>query len=132
MSGTPLETIARIVSIDVKTLKKHYADDLELSTAQANAQVAQALFKTAIDRDAGMKHVTAAMFWLECRAGWRRRDDHGKATGDSVTDAATQTPTLQLEFVGPEGGPEEGTGFQDPDAIAASLAIEPEAEPETP
>jgi len=64
--GTPQETIADILGIDAKTLRKHYREELDQSAAKANATIGGALFNKAKGGD------TAAMiFWMKTRAGWR-------------------------------------------------------------
>ena len=64
--GTPQETIAQILGIDPKTLRKHYRDELDLSRAKANATIGGALFNKAKGGD------TAAMiFWMKTQAGWK-------------------------------------------------------------
>jgi hypothetical protein len=64
--GTRHDTIARIVGIDAKTLRKYYREELDLAEAQANATIGGALFNKAKSGD------TAAMiFWMKTRAGWR-------------------------------------------------------------
>lgn len=76
--GTNQETIARVLGIDAKTLRKHYRDELDISRAKANATIGGALFNKAKDGD------TAAMiFWMKTQAGWRERLDveHGGDVG---------------------------------------------------
>ena len=64
--GTDQETIARVIGIDAKTLRKHYRDELDISRAKANATIGGALFNKAKGGD------TAAMiFWMKTQAGWR-------------------------------------------------------------
>src|SRR5690625_4191383 len=66
MVGTDQETIARVLGIDPKTLRKYYRDELDLAKAQANATIGGALFNKAKSGD------TAAMiFWMKTQAGWR-------------------------------------------------------------
>ena len=72
--GTPEADIARLVGIDPKTLRKHYRAELDDAHLKANAKVASSLYNTAIDRSAGIKHVTAAIFWMKTRAKWRETD----------------------------------------------------------
>jgi DNA-binding XRE family transcriptional regulator len=76
--GTTQETIADILGIDSKTLRKHYREELDQSTAKANAQIGGVLFNKAKGGD------TAAMiFWMKTRAGWRERHevDHQSSDG---------------------------------------------------
>ena len=64
--GTPQDVIAQVLKIDKKTLRKYYRDELDISTAKANASVGGALFNKAKGGD------TAAMiFWMKTRAGWK-------------------------------------------------------------
>jgi hypothetical protein len=64
--GIPETDIARVVSIDPKTLRKHYREELDLCSTKANAQVAGFLFNSAKNGN-----VSAQIFWLKTRAKWR-------------------------------------------------------------
>ena len=66
--GIPQEEIARLVGIDPKTLRFHYADQIELGTIKATAKVAQNLFTMACKPT--REGLSAAIFWLKVRAGW--------------------------------------------------------------
>jgi hypothetical protein len=77
--GIPDYEIARVLSVDPKTLRKHFWTELEVGHVEANAKVAASLFKKATGD--GREAVVAAIFWLKCRAGWRERpatDELGK------------------------------------------------------
>lgn len=78
--GTPHEAIAKIVGISEPTMRKHYADELELGGHKASAKIANGLFKKALEGD-----VACMIFWLKTRAGWRE--------------------TQKLEHSGPDGKP---------------------------
>jgi hypothetical protein len=67
--GVPEQNIARVVSIDAKTLRKHYRDELDTGQTKATAKVAESLFRKATTD--GPQSVTAAIFWLKTRGGWR-------------------------------------------------------------
>ena len=67
--GVPQEDIARIIRIDATTLRERYRDELDRGAAVANAKVAGNLFMMA--NGTGREALTAAIFWLKCRAGWR-------------------------------------------------------------
>jgi hypothetical protein len=61
--------IARVLAIDPKTLRKHYRDELDTGQVKATARVAESLFRKATGE--GPQSVTAAIFWLKTRGGWR-------------------------------------------------------------
>ena len=67
--GVPETDIARTIGIDTKTLRKHYRDELDTGHIRANMAVAQSLFRRATGN--GPQSVTAAIFWLKTRAGWK-------------------------------------------------------------
>jgi hypothetical protein len=68
--GISQEQIARHVGIrSPKTLRRHYRDELDQGAMEANAHVAQTLYKMAVS---GQQPV-ATLFWLKCRAGWKER-----------------------------------------------------------
>lgn len=67
--GVPEESIARVVGIDPKTLRKHYREELDTGQIKATAKVAESLFRKATGE--GSQSVTAAIFWLKTRGGWR-------------------------------------------------------------
>ena len=72
--------------IDKETLNKTFKEEREEGTHTANAIVVQSLFKKATG--SGPQSVTAAIFWLKCRAGWK--------------------PTEGLELTGKDGAPLPG------------------------
>jgi len=67
--GVPQLDIARVLSITIPTLRKHYEYELQTAQIKANALVAQSLFQKATGNGPGS--VVAAIFWLKVRAGWR-------------------------------------------------------------
>jgi hypothetical protein len=78
--GIPDYDIAKVMNLSTPTIRKYFWTELESGHIEANAKVAQSLFKQATD-PSGQKSVTAAIFWLKCRAGWREedsRDNPGK------------------------------------------------------
>jgi hypothetical protein len=68
--GVPQGDIATVLAIDAKTLRKHFWTDLQTGAIEANAKVAQSLFQRATT-GTDSASVTAAIFWLKVRAGWR-------------------------------------------------------------
>lgn len=87
-------------AIAPKTLRKWFKHELTTAHTKANARVAEALFNKAIG--SGMGSVTAAIFWLKTRAGWKE----------------TQT----LEHTGPGGGPVVSVSMETADPVEASKA----------
>ncbi len=67
--GVPEDEIAGVVGIDPKTLRKHYRHQLDHGHTKANARVAENLYRRATGE--GREAVTAAIFWLKTRAGWK-------------------------------------------------------------
>jgi hypothetical protein len=58
-----------LIGIAPKTLRKHFRDELDTGHIQATARVAGNLYRFATS--SGGEVVTAAIFWLKVRAGWR-------------------------------------------------------------
>lgn len=63
--GIPQKEIANCLGIDVKTLRKHYREQLDTATAKANAAIAGKLYKKAMEGD-----VRSMIFWLKTRGQW--------------------------------------------------------------
>jgi hypothetical protein len=66
--GIPDYDIAKVIGLSGPTMRKYFAQELEVGHIQANAQVAQSLFRQATDKE--KPSVAAAIFWLKARAGW--------------------------------------------------------------
>ena len=69
--GIPHTDIAPFIGIDTKTLRKHFREELDRGTTEANAKVAQSLFQMATQG----KNVAAAIFWMKARGGWREKHE---------------------------------------------------------
>jgi hypothetical protein len=83
--GVPEFDIARVVGIDPKTLRKHYRDELDLGATKATAKVAEFLFRKATTE--GPQCVTAAIFWMKTRGGWREApQSHKVAFSRNLSD----------------------------------------------
>lgn len=83
MVGTPQEQIAQVISVDVKTLRKHYRSELDLALAKANATIGGSLFNKAKGGD-----TSAQIFWLKTRAGFKEKQDINHTSEDgSMTPA---------------------------------------------
>lgn len=90
MVGTTQETIASIIGIDPKTLRKHYRDELDQSKAKANATIGGALFNKAKSGD-----TTAMIFWMKTQAGWKETNVNEHTSPDGSVG-----PT-RIEIVAP-------------------------------
>lgn len=86
--GMPQALIAGEIGVSKKTLLRHYRAELDSGLERANAKVAQSLFKRATNPD-DKGGVTAAIFWLKCRAGWREAQEvhHTVTAGVDTTEA---------------------------------------------
>lgn len=68
-AGIPQENIARCIGekgIDLKTLRKHFRQELDTSADKANAAVAQSLFQ-----QAKSGNTSAAIWWTKSKMGWK-------------------------------------------------------------
>lgn len=72
--GVTEVAVGRELGISVPTLTKYYRNELDCGVDKANAQVAQSLFLKATGD--GSQSVSAAIFWLKTRAGWRETTEH--------------------------------------------------------
>lgn len=88
--GTPQEQIARVLDIDSKTLRLHYRDELDLAVIEANAKVAETLFRQATKEG----NTTAAIWWTKSRMGWKEKQEiaHTDAEGNSLAVAFVAAP----------------------------------------
>ena len=86
MVGTTQEIISDIMNIDPKTLRKHYRQELDLSTAKAVAQIGGALYTKAMAGDNALM-----IFFLKTRGGWRETDkNEDKDDSTSLTDSISK------------------------------------------
>ncbi len=67
--GIPQDSIALVLDIAPKTLRKHFRAELDTAAIKANAKVGGTLFAKATSGD-----TTAAIFWAKTRMGWREKD----------------------------------------------------------
>jgi|TARA_R110000803_G_C11731187_1_gene289677 hypothetical protein len=74
--GTPQADIARTIrgkGIDVKTLNKHFKDEIETAATLANAKIGGSMFNKAVAGD-----VAAQKYWLSCKAGWNDKSEESE------------------------------------------------------
>ncbi len=64
--GLAAEYVAKALRVNVRTLYRHYKDELEIGAEMCAGKVAAVLVKRALDGD-----VRACEFFLKCRAGWK-------------------------------------------------------------
>jgi len=77
--GIPQEDIASYIGISHPTLRKHYKQELKVSSIKANAEVGKYLYRLASgmalkDPQNPASHSEcsrSAMFWAKTRMGWR-------------------------------------------------------------
>ena len=69
--GTRHEDIATVLNISADTLTKYYHNELAKGRIEANASVAETLFKQAKEGN-----TTAMIFWLKSRAKWKETSQH--------------------------------------------------------
>ncbi|WP_205853396.1 hypothetical protein [Zhengella mangrovi] len=112
--GVPETQIAGLLSIDPKTLRKHYRSELDHGHTKANAKVAENLFRIATG--AGREAVTAAIFWLKTRAGWMdaSRGAPGAWSGEQDGEALRVTRIIIAPANMP-GEDDDDTGEDDED-----------------
>lgn len=69
--GVPHDKIAAYIGCSHVTLRKHFREELDRGKLRANLQVMQSLYRKAISPKLCQATVTAAIFWLKVKAGWR-------------------------------------------------------------
>ena len=89
--GIPQEDIAAYIGISHPTLRKHYEQELKVSSIKANAAVGKYLYRLASgmalkDPQNPASHSEcsrSAMFWAKTRMGWRETHnlDHKSSDG---------------------------------------------------
>jgi AraC-like DNA-binding protein len=78
--GIGQEEIARKIGVSSKTLRRHFREELDRGATDANAQVAQTIYKMATSGE----FPAASIFWLKCRAGWRQNGRVGREAQQTV------------------------------------------------
>lgn len=88
--GVPQDDICALIGVSKPTLHKHYRSELDVGLAEANAKIAETLFKQATSGN-----TTAAIFWAKARMGWREKQDvqvTGANEGPVVLQIVTGVP----------------------------------------
>jgi hypothetical protein len=94
--GVPELSIARVVGVDAKTLRKHFREELDTGQIKATAKVAEFLFRKATTD--GPQCVTAAIFWMKTRGGWRESPQQHQV-GVAVRDLSTVSDEELLRMI---------------------------------
>ena len=79
--GIPQIEICKVLEISINTLTKYYRYELDTGGTRATAKVAENLYKKATGD--GSNAVTAAIFWLKTKAGWKETQVHEHKHDDS-------------------------------------------------
>lgn len=87
--GARAEDIAAYLGISDKTLAKHYKEELKTGSIKANAAIAKTLFNAAKEGN-----VSACIFWLKTRAGWRETQSVELSGPDKGPVAVKNAPDL--------------------------------------
>ena len=103
----PETSIAKVLAIDPKTLRKHFAEELTVGHAKLEAQLAQNLLRIAQGQD---RHaLIATIFALKARFGWieqqppAREQPLGKK--GTMLDAAHRAVNGNSKFAPPRPPP---------------------------
>jgi predicted transcriptional regulator len=91
--GTRYVDIAHKLGITDDTLRKHYKKELEDGRIDANASIANTLFN-----QAKKGNMTAAIFWLKTRAGWKETNVTELTGGEGA-----EVKGINISFVEPNG-----------------------------
>jgi hypothetical protein len=92
--GIPEKEIARVLGIDAGVLRSRFADVLDTAQTKANSRVAESLYRKATGE--GREVVTAAIFWLKPRAGWKETTSHEVSGKDGAPVAVEEVSNRQL------------------------------------
>jgi len=91
-SGFNQRETASCLQIDLKTLRKYYAEELEAGREQANVQVAASIFKQAVKGN-----MQAAIYWSKVHMGWR--DNSEQTTVINIAPQKIEAPVIEGEAV---------------------------------
>lgn len=91
--GLPHESIAVLVGIDDKTLRKYYREELDKGKAKAHATIARTLYQKATAGD-----TTSLIWWTKSQMRWSETVKQ-ELTGEN---GAPLLSGIQVSFVKPE------------------------------
>lgn len=82
--GMREDDIAKVIGCSPVSLRKHYREELDTGHIKATAKVAAALYNKALGN--GNQSVTACIFWMKTRAGWREPQDVNLGVTNEVSE----------------------------------------------
>lgn len=96
--GLPHESIAVLVGIDDKTLRKYYRHELDVGKAKANGQIAKTLYQKAVSGD-----TTSLIWWTKSQMRWSEtvKQELTGADGEPLQG-------IQVSFVKPDDSNSQG------------------------
>ena len=94
--GVPHKEIAASIGISAPSLRLYYRDELATAATEANAKVAEGLYRKALGNTP--QSVTAAIFWLKARAGWRDRPEDAAAGKKARAAAEAQSAGVGTDW----------------------------------
>lgn len=83
--GIKNEDVCAMIDTSIPTLLKHYEKEIRDGRIKANAKIAQALYKKAIEGD-----TACLIFWAKTRLGW-------KEDPTTAIQINNQTPTVVID-----------------------------------
>lgn len=104
--GMTHDEICLLTKLSGKTLRKHYAEELDAGAIKMHLSVKNRL-RTLMTQDDDLKvAASTVMFFLKTQCGWseKTKHEHTGADGDPLT---MPPPLLQIEFVNPGDVPIE-------------------------
>ena len=129
--GIPHDDIAAVIGVDPKTLRKHYKAELKRGSTRAIIAVANNLYTVATSTTRNAQMVTAAIFFLKTRGGWRetQRIENTGADGKPIehnhavvkAESVEEARRLLEQFRAGKAG-----GFQRPAPVVGDGAPEPD------
>jgi len=91
--GLPHESIAVLVGIDDKTLRKHYRAELDMGKAKAHGKIAKTLYQKALLGD-----TTCLIWWTKAQMRWSETVKQ-ELTGEN---GEALIPSINISFVKPK------------------------------
>lgn len=106
--GVPQDGIAKLVGISEPTLRKHFAEEIEIGILKANVAVSGNLFRIATGD--GKAAATAAFFWLKTRARWKETPQEIEVNVTDTTERTADERARAMALVLAKRGQPDGAG----------------------